>query len=58
MSPEELSEFLAAMELARRANAAFSEVAWNLVDENDDLDQNDLDQDDRVNVPYESIAVH
>ena len=38
MSAEEMKEFLAAMELARQANTAFSDVAGYSFDEDDDLD--------------------
>jgi hypothetical protein len=37
MSAEELREFLAAMDLVRQANAAFSDVMGDLL-EHDDLD--------------------
>ncbi|MBV8697639.1 MAG: hypothetical protein JO052_07260 [Bradyrhizobium sp.] len=38
MSAEELKEFLAAMELVRQANAVFSEVMGDLLDQEDELD--------------------
>ena len=37
MDAEELKEFLAAMDLVRKANAAFADVAWHF-DEEDDAD--------------------
>ena len=44
MSAEELQEFLAAMELVRQANMAFSDVARSVVEGDDrDLEQDDLD---------------
>jgi hypothetical protein len=37
MNAEELKEFLAAMELVRRANAAFAEVMGDVVEQDDDF---------------------
>jgi hypothetical protein len=39
MSAEELREFLAAMELVRQANAAFSDAARDFLEQDDDFDE-------------------
>jgi hypothetical protein len=59
MSAEELQEFLAAMELVRQANMAFSDIVCNFV-ENDDLDleQDDLDEDCGIAGSCKSPTIH
>ena len=50
MSAEELKEFLAAMELVRQANTAFSDVMGDLLDQDDDLDDGSVFADLRRSV--------
>ena len=47
MSAEELREFLAAMDLVRQANAAFSDVARDFLERDDDLDDDGSSADPR-----------
>jgi hypothetical protein len=42
MSAEELKEFFAAMEQVRQANAAFSEVMGDLLDQDDDFGNDNI----------------
>ena len=53
MSAEELREFLAAMELVRQANAAFSDLAHDFLDQDDDLDD-----DGSFAEPPKSVTLH
>jgi hypothetical protein len=60
MSAAELKEFLAAMELVRQANAAFSDVARNFVERDDDLapKQDYFDEDFDAAAPHKSVTLH
>jgi hypothetical protein len=53
MSAEELREFLAAMEVVRQANAAFSDAARDFFEQDDDLDE-----DRRFADPRKSVTLH
>jgi hypothetical protein len=53
MSVEELKEFFAAMEFVRQVNAAFSDVACDFLDQDDDLDD-----DCGFAVPLRPVTIH
>ena len=59
MSAEELKEFLAAMEVVRRANMAFSDIARHVVEDDAfDLEQDELDDDYGVAGSCKSPTIH
>jgi hypothetical protein len=59
MSAEELKEFLAAMEVVRQANMAFSDIARHVVEDHDvDPEQDDLDDHCGIAGSSKSPTIH